>query len=60
MSANASLIVCRYSDEPVNTNEVIAPHWSEIPFHRPSLIAFAAMLSLVVGAAVLPMRRARQ
>ena len=59
LSTNASLILCRYSDEPFNTNEVIAPHWNEIPFHPPSLATFAAILSLV-GAAVLPMRRAKR
>ena len=60
LSANASLITCRYSDEPFNTNEVIPPHWSEIPFHAPSLLTFAAIASLLAGATVLPMRRAGQ
>jgi hypothetical protein len=53
---NASLIPCRYSDEPFNTNEVIAPHWTDIPLHPPSLMTFAA-LALLAGVAVLPMRR---
>jgi hypothetical protein len=56
LSEKASLILCRYSDEPFNTNEVIAPHWTEIPLHPPSLMAFAA-LALLAGVAVLPMRR---
>jgi hypothetical protein len=60
LSANASLILCRYSDEPFNTNEVIPPHWSEIPFHAPNLLTFAAIASLLGGATVLPMRRAGQ
>ena len=29
LSGDASLVLCRYSDEPFNTDEVIAPHWSE-------------------------------
>ena len=58
LSDNASLTLCRYSDEPFNTNEVIAPHWSRIPTHLPSLETFAAILSLIAGATVLPMRRA--
>jgi hypothetical protein len=57
LSENASLMLGRYSDEPSNTNEVIARHWSEIPFHPPSLVTFAA-LALPAGVAVLPMRRA--
>jgi hypothetical protein len=36
LSNNASLVLCRYSDEPFNTGEVIAPHWSEIPLHPPA------------------------
>ena len=32
MLANgASLNLCRYSDEPFNTNEIIWPHWGMIP-----------------------------
>ena len=58
LNENASLILCRYSDEPFNTNEVIAPHWSDIPHHPPSLMTFAA-LALLAGVAVLPMRRPR-
>jgi hypothetical protein len=57
LSENASLVLCRYSDEPFNTNEVIAPHWTDIPLHPPSLMTFAA-LALLAGVAVLPMRRA--
>ena len=39
MLANgASLTLCRFSDEPFNTNEVVFPRWSEAPTHpRPSL-----------------------
>ena len=58
LSDNASLILCRYSDEPFNTDEVISPRWSRIPRHLPSLATFAAVLSLLAGATVLPLRRA--
>ncbi len=58
LSSGASLVLCRYSDEPFNTDEVIAPHWSRIPRHLPSLATFAAVLSLLAGATVLPLRRA--
>ena len=57
LSGDASLVLCRYSDEPFNTDEVIAPHWSRIPLHVPSLATFAAILSLIAGAAILPLRR---
>jgi hypothetical protein len=50
MLANgASLNLCRYSDEPFNTNEVIWPHWSEIPSHPPTLLALGAIFTLIAG-----------
>jgi len=58
LSEDAALVLCRFSDEPFNTNVVIAPRWSEIPLHPPSLATFAA-LAVLVGGAALPMRRAR-
>ena len=38
LADGASLNLCRYSDEPFNTNEVIWPHWSDDPLssRRPS------------------------
>ena len=36
LAHDASLTLCRYSDEPFNTNEVVWPCWSEIPFHPPT------------------------
>jgi hypothetical protein len=39
---NTALALCRYSDEPFNTNEVIGPRWREIPFHPPSIVALVA------------------
>jgi hypothetical protein len=47
LADGASLNLCRYSDEPFNTNEIIWPHWGMIPFHPPtammSVAAFAAL-----------------
>ena len=56
LANDASLILCRYSDEPFNTAERIEPRWSDIPFHLPSLAAFAGMTALLVGCASAAMR----
>ena len=38
MLANgASLTLCRFSDEPFNTNEIVFPRWSEALSHPPTL-----------------------
>ena len=50
----SALALCRYSDEPFNTNAVIAPHWTEIPFHPPTLGMLGATLALLMGAALSP------
>lgn len=56
---NASLVMCRYSDEPFNTGDVIPPHWTEIPGHRPSLMTFGGVVLFVFGSiAILVGRRA--
>ena len=57
LSNGASLELCRYSDEPFNTDEAIGPHWSEIPRHLPTLAILAAALALIGGATILPLRR---
>jgi hypothetical protein len=54
---NASLILCRYSDEPFNTAEVIAPHWRDIPFHPPSLMIFAGVALGALGCGWIAARR---
>jgi hypothetical protein len=62
LAHDASLTLCRYSDEPFNTNEIIFPRWSEIPFHPPTA-AFAALLVAAVGGAAWsawPRRSARR
>jgi hypothetical protein len=58
MLANgASLNLCRYSDEPFNTNEVIWPRWSEIVSHPPTLATLGALLALIAGLAIWLVRR---
>ena len=51
LADGASLNLCRYSDEPFNTNEVIWPHWGMAPFHAPTLAAFA-VFALIAGPAI--------
>jgi hypothetical protein len=52
MLANgASLSLCRFSDEPFNTNQIIFPRWSEIPLHPPTAGFAAAVLTAIVGMA---------
>ena len=46
----ASLTLCRFSDEPFNTNEIIFPRWSEVPLHPPTA-ALAALVLVVIGGA---------
>lgn len=51
MIANgAALTLCRYSDEPFNTNEVIWPHWRMIPRHPPTAALVASMLAALAAA----------
>jgi hypothetical protein len=50
LANSASLTLCRYSDEPFNTNEIIYPRWSEVPLHPPTA-AFAALVLVVIGGA---------
>jgi len=57
----ASLTLCRYSDEPFNTNEVVFPRWSQIPLRPPSA-AFSVAVLIAIGAAAWiawPKRHAR-
>jgi hypothetical protein len=48
LAKGASLTLCRYSDEPFNTNEVIFPRWSEIPSYPPTA-AFAALVLVAIA-----------
>lgn len=47
----ASLVICRYSDEPFDTAEIIGPRWGDIPFHPASLFSFAGLTLAIVGCA---------
>jgi hypothetical protein len=58
LDERASLVICRYSDEPFNTAEVIGPHWSRIPYHLPSLVTFAGLALTIVGCARMAVRKA--
>jgi hypothetical protein len=58
LADGASLNLCRYSDEPFNTNKVIWPHWGMAPFHAPTLAAFAAAFALIASAVFWLARRA--
>jgi hypothetical protein len=52
MLANgASLTLCRFSDEPFNTNEVIFPRWSEAATHPPTVAFAAVVLAAIAGTA---------
>ena len=57
LSNNASLVLCRYSDEPFNTAERIPPHWGDIPFHLPSLMTFSGLALLIAGLAAAGLAR---
>jgi hypothetical protein len=50
LADGASMNLCRYSDEPFNTNEIIWPHWGMAPFHAPTLAAFGAVFALLASA----------
>jgi hypothetical protein len=51
LADGASMNLCRYSDEPFNTNEVIWPHWGMAPSHPPTLAALGAVFALFAAGA---------
>jgi hypothetical protein len=56
----ASLALCRYSDEPFNTAEIVNPHWADIPSHPLSLATFGSLaLTASIGCACMAARRKR-
>jgi hypothetical protein len=57
MEMMRAFMLCRYSDEPFNTNEVIWPHWSEIPFHAPTLATLGAVFAMIAAPAIWLARR---
>src|SRR3984957_1739432 len=49
LADGARLILCGYSDEPFNTNEIIWPHWGMAQFYPPTaMLAVAAFAALGV------------
>jgi hypothetical protein len=50
LADGASINLCRYSDEPFNTNEIIWPHGGMAPFHPPTAMMAVAAFA-VLGAA---------
>jgi hypothetical protein len=50
LADGTSMNLCRYSDEPFNTNEIIWPHWGMAPFHPPTaMMAVAAFAGLGIS-----------
>jgi hypothetical protein len=50
MLANgASLTLCRFSDEPFNTNDIVFPRWGEVPSHPPTAAFAGLVLTALVG-----------
>lgn len=58
LAEGAALTLCRYSDEPFNTNDIVWPRWSAIPFHPPSALVAAGLL-LILGLALRGLAPAR-
>ena len=56
LAHHAALTLCRYSDEPFNTGEILWPHWRDTPRHAPTALTFAAIL-LALGAAATALAR---
>lgn len=57
---NASLVLCRYSDETFDTADIIGPHWSEIPFHPKSALSLAGVAGAALSCLWLAVRPRRQ
>jgi hypothetical protein len=51
LTNGASLTLCRFSDEPFNTNEVVFPGWRDAPTHAPTLVFAAAVFVAIAGTA---------
>jgi hypothetical protein len=49
LADGASMNLCRYSDEPFNTNEIVWPHWSMALSHPPTLAALGAVFALLAA-----------
>jgi len=60
LADGASMNLCRYSDEPFNTNEVIWPHWGMALSHPPTLAALGVVFALIAGSVIWLGRRDRR
>jgi hypothetical protein len=47
LADGASMSLCRYSDEPFHTNEIIWPRWGIAPFHPPTAMMAAAAFAVL-------------
>jgi hypothetical protein len=62
LAGGTALILCRYSDEPFNTAQVIRPRWGDVPGHGGSLLAFLGVAAICLcgaGAGLRLMRTPR-
>ena len=57
LEEGASLVLCRYSDEPFNTGEVIGPNWRAIAGHLPSFLTVAGFAAATLAGAFAILRR---
>ena len=55
----ASLVLCRYSDQSFNTSEIIDPEWRGVPFHVASLVTFSGLAATIVGCGSIAVRLTR-
>ena len=52
LADGASMNLCRYSDEPFNTNEIIWPHWGMALSYPPTLATLGAVFTLIAGSII--------
>ncbi len=50
LAQGASLTLCRFSDEPFDTNAIVYPRWREVPLHAPTALFLVAVLTAMGGA----------
>ena len=44
-----ALTLCRFSDEPFNTADVIGPDWRALPYHGPTVMVLLAGCAFAVS-----------
>ncbi len=53
LASGIAPVLCRFSDEPFNTADVMRPHWRDVPFHLPTaLTLLSALIAVVLGTVV--------